>query len=34
MKEAIVYGLGFIFILFTTLGLFGAFDKDKDNPFK
>ena len=34
MKEIIVYVLGFIFILFTSFGLLGAFDKDKDNPFK
>jgi hypothetical protein len=34
MKEVLFYVLGFIFILFISLGLFGAFDKDKDNPFK
>jgi hypothetical protein len=34
MKEVVIYVLGFIFIFFMTLGLFGAFDRDKDNPFK
>ena len=34
MKETILYGLGFIFVVFMSLGLFGAFDRDKDNPFK
>lgn len=34
MKEVVFYILGFLFICFTTFGLFGAFDKDKDNPFK
>ena len=34
MKETILYGLGFIFVIFMSLGLFGAFDRDKDNPFK
>jgi hypothetical protein len=34
MKEVVFYVLGFLFICFTTFGLFGAFDKDKDNPLK
>ena len=34
MKEVVIYVLGSIFILFMSFGLFGAFDKDKDNPFK
>ena len=34
MKETILYGLGFIFVVFMSLGLFGAFDRDKGNPFK
>jgi hypothetical protein len=34
MKETILYGLGFIFVIFMSLGLFGAFDRDKGNPFK
>jgi hypothetical protein len=34
MKEVLFYTLGFIFALFISLGLLGAFDKDKDNPFK
>jgi uncharacterized protein YxeA len=33
MKEIIGYVLGFIFVIYMTLGLFGGFDKDKDNPF-
>ena len=32
MKEIIVYGIGFIFVIFMTLGLLGSFDKD--SPFK
>jgi hypothetical protein len=32
--EIFAYGVGFILIIFIALGLFGAFDKDKDNPFK
>jgi hypothetical protein len=32
MKEIIVYVIGFIFVIFMTLGLLGAFDKD--SPFK
>jgi hypothetical protein len=32
MKEIIAYGIGFIFVIFMTLGLIGAFDKD--SPFK
>jgi hypothetical protein len=34
MKEVVIYVLSSIFILFMSFGLFGAFDKDKDNPFK
>jgi hypothetical protein len=32
--EAFAYVVGFIFLILIALGLFGAFDKDKDNPFK
>jgi hypothetical protein len=32
MKEIIAYVIGFIFVIFITLGLIGAFDKD--SPFK
>jgi len=32
MKEIIVYGIGFIFVIFMTIGMLGAFDKD--SPFK
>jgi hypothetical protein len=31
--ETIGYVLSFIFVVFMILGLFGAFDKDRDNPF-
>ena len=31
--EMIGYVLSFIYVIFLSLGLFGAFDKDKDNPF-
>jgi hypothetical protein len=31
--ETMGYVLSFIYVIFLTLGLFGAFDKDKDNPF-
>jgi hypothetical protein len=34
MKEVVFYVFGFIFVIFMTLGLFGVFDKDRDNPFK
>jgi hypothetical protein len=31
--ETMGYVLSFIYVIFLSLGLFGAFDKDKDNPF-
>ena len=34
MKEILIYGIGFTIALLITLGLFGALDKDKENPFK
>ena len=34
MKEILIYCIGFIVAILITLGLFGAFDKDKQNPFK
>jgi hypothetical protein len=34
MKEVILYGFIIILAGFITLGLFGAFDNDEDNPFK
>jgi hypothetical protein len=32
MKEIIAYGIGLVLVIFITLGLLGAFDKD--SPFK
>jgi len=32
MKEIIAYVIGFVLVIFVTLGLLGAFDKD--SPFK
>jgi hypothetical protein len=32
MKEIIAYGIGLALVIFITLGLVGAFDKD--SPFK
>jgi hypothetical protein len=34
MKDILIYGMIIVISLFLTLGLFGAFDNDKDNPFK
>jgi len=33
-QEIVEYGVMFIIVLIFTLGLFGAFDNDEDNPFK
>ena len=34
MKEILIYGIVFIFVVYFTIGLFGGYDTDKDNPWK
>lgn len=34
IKEILFIVLGIAFSLYISFGLFGAFDDDKDNPFK
>jgi hypothetical protein len=34
MKEILIYGIAFIFVVYFTSGLFGGYDTDKDNPWK
>jgi uncharacterized protein YxeA len=34
IKEIITYGLILIISIIISFGIFGAFDNDRDNPFK
>jgi len=34
MKEILIYGIVLIFVVYFTIGLFGGYDTDKDNPWK
>lgn len=34
MKEILIYGIAFIFVVYITIGLVGGYDTDKDNPWK
>lgn len=33
-QEIVEYGVMLLIVVIFTLGLFGAFDNDEDNPFK
>ena len=34
MEEMIIYGFMITFVVSFTIGLFGGYDTDKDNPWK